>query len=403
MDDIIAAKTRRNYEVAWQGYRDWCAAEGLDPLTGDGSQVAAWLLAAYADGRKPGTLKLWRVAVSYAYNTDPALLGRPNPANSDDVRNALKRITRAAARAGRTTTSATAMTRDVLEQVLTVSALRRRCESEAQAHRRHVEMSAVLPLMFDSMLRADEMVRARWGDLSTTPHPTSGHYKLRIPVSKTDQNGNGTYSFVSRPTWEALQRWRTMSPDPDGRICTSPSANALAGRIRRLGEAAGIEGLSGHSCRRGAATELAHNGATEQQLKSAGRWKRSDTVARYIDEGDAANGGMAILYGNGSTDPAPAPAHQPDPLADLTGLAGALGMAVALGADRDHPAVVECRAAILDLWPLPDPPRDCATPGCAGMLLRITGPNDRYCGDPCSTAAANALRNARRRQRRASS
>ena len=393
-DPIITDRTRRNYEQGWARFTEWCEANGHDPNDGEGSTVASWLLAAYAEGRKPGTLKLWRVGIAYRYSTDPRLLDKADPTKTDEVRDALRLITRAAARAGRTTQSANAMTRDVLDKALAVSMLRRACESEEQATLRHTEGSAVLRLMYDGMLRADEAVRAKWSDLSTTPHPKSGHYKISIPMSKTDQNGNGRHAFVSRETREALQRWRSMSPDPDGRISTAPSANALSGRIRRLGEVVGVK-LSGHSPRRGAATDLAHAGASERQLMDAGRWKRSDTVSRYVDEADAGNNGMTLLYDNGHDDDTPSPSDAgPAEIVvagAITALRGALEMAVKLGASRDHPDVAAARQRLVELWPLDTPPLDCDRDDCPGLILTASRrPGERWCSDQCQEHARNA-------------
>ena len=412
-DAEITERTEKNYRAGWRRYTEWCAAEGLDPLDGDGEQVAKFLWAMYDEGRALGTVKLWRVAVAHRYDphrevpiydTDAVLQKRPDPTKTGEVRRALKRMTKNAPRAGRSAKVATAMTRDKLAKVLEVSALRRACESEAQARKRHAEMSAVLALMYDGLLRCDEMAAARWEDLADKPHPKSGHYKLRITSSKTDQNGNGAYAFVSRQTWQALQRWRAMSDDPNGRICSSNSANALGGRIRRLGEAAGLK-LSGHSPRRGAACDMAEAGATEQQLKQAGRWTRSDTVARYIDEGDAANGGMAIMYGD-APEPTPAPAageawvrmiEQIETAEVLLRYRTALEMATALGADRDAPAVVAARKLLLEAWPLEDPPPECAAEGCLSFVL-VLDPKQIYCTDECQHAARNARKREQRRQ-----
>lgn len=406
-DTIITDRTRANYVAGWRHFTEWCAANGHDPLDTDGEAVAAWMLAMYAAGRKPGTVKLWRVGVAHRYSTDPVLLSRPDPTKTEPVRAAARQITRAAARAGRTVESATAMTPDVLERVLAVSQLRRACESDEQADRRHAETSAVLPMMCDGLLRADETVRARWEDLVTTPHPRSGHFKLRIPRSKTDQNGNGEHAFVSRPTYEALQRWRSHPAADPVYICTTRNPNALGQRIRRLGEVAGIK-LSGHSPRRGGATDLANNGATERQLKARGRWRRSDTVTRYVDEADAA--GEDPRYDNGhdepDTDPAAAGWRWPgvelshDIDVRYPQAVARLEMAAALDADRDHPEVSEARTDVLRLWPFEMPPADCDRPGCCGLVLTANPrPGERWCSIRCQTIARRERRNAQRRQK----
>ncbi len=55
--------------------------------------------------------------------------------------------------------------------------------------------------------------------------------------------------------------------------------------LRRCGLSA--EGISGHSFRIGAATEACQNGASEEQLKSLGRWS-SRAYRGYVRLGDEA-------------------------------------------------------------------------------------------------------------------
>ena len=404
-DPIITDRTRKNYEQGWKRFADWCEAEGLDPLDGKGETVASWLRAMYAEGRKPGTLKLWRVAVAYRYSTDPKLLGKPDPTKTDEVRRALVLITRAAARAGRGTKQANAMTFDVMERVLSASVLRRRCESPKQAELRHIEAEATLRLMFDCALRTDEMVRAEWSDLSTDPDVTTGARTLHIPVSKTDQNGNGDYGHVSPTTWAALQRWRARTPTPAGRISTAPKPNALAGRIRRLGEVAGVE-LSGHSARRGVATEVGRNGGSLFEVMAVGRWKDAATAKRYVDAPNAARNAVSKLYPGDHAEPDP---NLPDPnlpdltdafqeYAELARLQGALDMAAYARLGPDDPEVAAVRARLLEMWPLPDhPPPDCERPGCPGLILNAEQvARRRWCSIRCQDAARNDRRRAAR-------
>ena len=57
----------------------------------------------------------------------------------------------------------------------------------------------------------------------------------------------------------------------------------ISERIAAAALAAGLgEGYSGHSCRVGMAVDLAEAGATMPQLQAVGRWKSSQTVARYV-------------------------------------------------------------------------------------------------------------------------
>ena len=122
--------------------------------------------------------------------------------------------------------------------------------------------------MFDAALRVDDMARAEWPDLDPRPDDNDNR-TLYVRPGKTRHD---RYAPVTPPTWAALQRWRATSPDPNGRISTANSPQALGQRIRRLGEFAGIP-ITGHSARRGRASSAARDGATEYDLMALGGWK----------------------------------------------------------------------------------------------------------------------------------
>lgn len=52
-----------------------------------------------------------------------------------------------------------------------------------------------------------------------------------------------------------------------------------------LGESK-IEGISGHSMRVGAAQDLLNSGASMPIIMQRGRWSKTDTVMRYVKNGN---------------------------------------------------------------------------------------------------------------------
>lgn len=391
-DTLITDSTRKSYDYGWAKFTDWCAEADRDPLDGDGETVAAWLYDETRRGLKPATLNLWTAGVSHRYDTDPALLGIGDPTKTDKARKARREIARRAARAGVTPKQATPVTRDLLDRLLQTSSLRRSGESTEAANLRHLEAAAVLSLMYDSLLRADEAVRAEWGDISDANG--GGFRTLRIGVSKTDQTGRGRYGCVSPTTWTLLERWRAASPTPNGRIATAPTAKALSARIKRLGDIAGLT-VSGHSLRRGAATDLAANGASEMELMQAGGWKSAAIAHRYCEPVNAANGAVAkLLYPDKPDKPERVHVEISEgawlTLHGLTPAIEALDLAATLA--RTHPeiashkAVAAARQRVIDGWPLPDPPLPCQRPACPGLVTVIAHRGaERWCSPRCSS------------------
>ena len=436
-EPVITETTRTNYAHGWARFEHWCADNGHDPLSTDGATVAEWV---YDMNNTPsartgrplavGTIKLTAAAVTDYYRHRHPRGEQDDPTKTDEVRRALQHVTRVNARAGRTVRKAPPLTEALVEPLLRISVQQRSGETIDKAHRRHLELEATVRVMFDSALRGDELVNARWSDLSTAPN-AKGCRTLHVPVSKTDQNGNGRHGNIRPRTWEALQRWRAVwetipaTAKRTGHISTAASTEALTARFKRLGKvaaarnpelaAAGIADLSAHSCRRGVATELGRRGASEIEISEVGGWKSSRVMREYVDAPNAADNAVAKYLLDDPADPA----HSADPearaRADMAAnapkalayvdrivndtIAGlphiaALSMAVALGADPNHPDVHHARRRILDLWP--DTP-DCARPGCCGMVtVANPRPGERYCCARCRHIASETRRAARK-------
>ena len=379
-----SAGTVRAYEFCWRRYVGWCTAEGRDPWADpDGSTFAAFVVAEVRAGRKPNTISQSRAAITYRYRTDPALYGLADPAKSDAVVAEMKRLTRRSR--GQRVAKAPALTPDLLERVVSVSALRRSREGADRAVERHLEFEATVRLMFDSALRCDDMMRAEWGHVSTEANG-GGFRALYVPAGKTPHD---RYGNISPQTWTALQRWRAATPDPTRRISTARSARALGERIRRAGAFAGVE-ISGHSPRRGVLTAAARNGASEFELMAIAGHKSPSMVAEYVDVPHAADNAVSRLYAEPDAEPEGDPwmdgASHVFGLVDAFAAEALTGLLARLEVHREHPVAVEVWAELRDVWPAPEPPRYCTREGCAGGVAFSVGTGadaERWCSDRC--------------------
>ena len=146
--------------------------------------------------------------------------------------------------------------------------------------------------MRDCLLRRSEAAALVWGDIS---HDEDGSGRLFIGVSKTDQEGDGTLLFISRQTMRDLDNIRDSS-DPDQSVF-GLHAKSIGKRIAAASEAAGMTGhFTGHSARVGMARDLARAGEELPALMTAGRWKGSEMVARYIARESAGRGAVARYH-----------------------------------------------------------------------------------------------------------
>ena len=386
--------TARAYAYAWRRYTDWCAEVGREPWQDpDGDTFAEFVKAMTRAGLKVTTIRQCRAAIIYRYATDPALYGLEDPAKTAGAKNEMAII--GERDLDRRVPQALPMTPDVLEKVLAASAVRRSGEAHDAALLRHAEAEATLGIMYDAALRCDDMARVEWGDLDPTSDD-DGNRTLYVRPGKTRDD---RYAPVSPSVWAALQRWRAACPTPYGKITSAGSAQAIGQRIRRLGDFAGVP-ITGHSPRRGRATAAARNGATEYDVMSLCGWKSPKIAAGYV-EPLKANKVAARVFPNGHAEPEP----DPEPVAVISARVeriaastSALDMARRLGASRDHPEVAPQRARFAELWPLPDPPLDCARDDCPGFVLTANPrPDERYCCDQCRQIARNARRRANRK------
>jgi integrase len=81
----------------------------------------------------------------------------------------------------------------------------------------------------------------------------------------------------------------------DGRLHDAGmSARAITARVRELGEAVGVKGLSAHDCRHYWATRAAREGTPIDRLQDAGGWASPAMPLRYVEAAKIANEGVKL-------------------------------------------------------------------------------------------------------------
>ena len=187
---------------------------------------------------------------------------------------------------------------------------------------------AIINLMFDALLRADEVVRV------CLEHLSHKNNTLLVTSSKNDQSGNGEFRFVSSSTLNMILEYKqeaNINPftkqvreqnDPraltrgilfrrltNHRTALLPLYDQQASRIagvlnyssvyriwKRIAQRAGItENITPHSGRVGGAVSLVENGASLPELQLAGGWKSPDMPGHYARQASVKRGGMAKL------------------------------------------------------------------------------------------------------------
>ena len=72
------------------------------------------------------------------------------------------------------------------------------------------------------------------------------------------------------------------------------SKRAVTARVRALGAAIGVDGLSAHDCRHYWATQAARSGTPIDRLQDAGGWSSPAMPLRYVEAAKIANEGVRL-------------------------------------------------------------------------------------------------------------
>jgi integrase len=164
---------------------------------------------------------------------------------------------------------------------------------------------ALLCMAYDTMARRSELVALNVDDLTLAPH---GSGSVLIRRSKTDQEGAGASSYLSRETVRHLMVWLQAAGIREGPIFRrligrnkiAPRLNpaAVANIYKRVAQWVGwperqVKEVSGHSIRVGATRDLLSLNIDLASVMQAGRWKSTAMPMRYGENVLASRGGMA--------------------------------------------------------------------------------------------------------------
>lgn len=149
--------------------------------------------------------------------------------------------------------------------------------------------AALIAIMSDGLLRVSEAAAI---EIEHILFRRTGA-ALRLPRSKTDQAGQGTWQFLGDATRTYVAAWIEAAALASGPLFRAVWRETVgSGRItartvtriiqRRAGEVGmNMAGISGHSLRVGSAQSLAHAGASLVEMQQEGRWKSPRMPAHY--------------------------------------------------------------------------------------------------------------------------
>ena len=287
----LAPNTMVAYRWQWRHFRTWCDDQGLACLPATPRTVALWLASRWSAGAAVSSLQLGQAAVRWVHRE----AGHEDP--TSDV--AVTRFLGACSRGQEQRDSAAGISRSAIpaDAGLVRAMLDATRWSDAPLR----------VLIRDRALIATAYVtaagRSELGALLLADVEADGiEFRIHIARSKTKKRTAGVINSRTVRAADHLADWLAnhplsgvpqaplfvqlhrsgIAPDP-----APLSGRGVARRIALWGEAVGQPGLSGHSTRRGAATDASRAGARIAELQQLGGWESTAMPAHYVANADA--------------------------------------------------------------------------------------------------------------------
>lgn len=290
LEGAYSENTIRAYRADFSDFEKWCDESGAPSLPASPETIAAYI-EALAPIKTPATISRRMAGIGRVHR----LLGHANPAASDVVALALRRMVRSK---GRRQKQAAGLCGDLRDRLIAV------CSDDL----RGLRDQALIAVGYDTLCRRSELVQLKADDIDLL---VDGDASILIRRSKTDQAGDGRLGYLSVGTVKKVEQWQAASRISSGPLFRAVHGSSIDQRplnayhvtrtLKALAKKAGLEPMlceqiSGHSMRVGAALDMAENGIDLVPIMHAGGWKSPNMVVRYTQQISLQKSGMAQLH-----------------------------------------------------------------------------------------------------------
>jgi site-specific recombinase XerD len=209
-----------------------------------------------------------------------------DPTKDPDVMLEMRRMHR---KLGRASHQAQGVTAEILEKMLNAT----------ESNIKGIRDRALLLVAYDTLCRRSELIALRVEDVRTKVINGVENTSILLRKSKTDQDAIGRWLHLSKRTQLALNEWLKQLNAETGPLFRGINSgqhimqtlgagqiNRIYKKIARVSEIDSVLAgkISGHSMRVGHAQDLVSSGASLPIIMSMGRWSKSDTVMRYVEQ-----------------------------------------------------------------------------------------------------------------------
>lgn len=290
IDGAYAPSTIRAYKGNFEKFIQFCEFTNSQALPANAATVASFIKALTHSGLKSASIRLAFASISTIHKLNEL----SDPTQSPIAKLELRRMHRVL---GRSSKQALGINAPILRRML----------QKTSSDLRGLRNRALLLIAYDSLCRRSELASLTIEDIENDEHSNSARIRLRR--SKTDQDSLGTWILIGNESFTALHNWLTSAKIKNGKIFRgiAPSGEVLCdikpAQINRIYKKIAkdaklskdeIKNISGHSIRIGAAQDLMNSGASLPLLMNRGRWSKTDTAMRYIENSGAQNNISAI-------------------------------------------------------------------------------------------------------------
>jgi site-specific recombinase XerD len=281
IDGAYALATIRAYRADFSDFIRFCHDRNANALPAQAHLVAQYISSLTASGRSSASIRRALCGLSAIHR-----LNRFEDSTKDpDVALEMRRMHRKLSRSSK---QATGINADTLEKLILAT----------EDSIRGIRDRALLLVAYDTLCRRSELVSLRVKDVKIIMKNGIETSSIFLRRSKTDQDSTGKWLHLSERTHIALAEWIKKLPEGhDMLFCglnraLDTRSQIGAGQINRIykkiARKAGldeseIKSISGHSMRVGAAQDLLNSGASMPIIMQRGRWSKSDTVMRYVE------------------------------------------------------------------------------------------------------------------------
>jgi site-specific recombinase XerD len=284
IDGAYAPSTIRAYRADFSDFIDFCRDRNANALPAQSHLVVQYIAGLTDSGRSSASIRRALCGLSAIHRLNRF----EDPTKDPDVTLEMRRMHR---KLGRSSKQAGGINAVTLEKLLLAT----------EDSIRGIRDRALLLVAYDTLCRRSELVSLRVKDVKINMKNSVETSSILLRRSKTDQDSTGKWLHLSERTHIVLAEWISKLPEGQEMLfcglnrALDISPKISVGQINRIykniARKAGlneseVKSISGHSMRVGAAQDLLNSGASMPIIMQRGRWSKTDTVMRYVENGN---------------------------------------------------------------------------------------------------------------------